>query len=598
MIPHHDGSGLYVSDPSPAPGETVAVFVRVPSGVRVSRIHTRFVRDGEPVFTSAVIDRRDAGGEWWRSEIEVRNPVTPYRFLIRTAAGAVRWLTAGGLTSYDVPDATDFRLVAHPPAPDWSRDAIVYQIFPDRFARSAAADGRPTPDWAVRCDWDTPVEGRGPLAATQLYGGDLEGVAEHLDHVADLGANTLYLTPFFPSRSNHRYDGSDFGTVDPLLGGDTALVRLSEAVHARGMRLIGDLTTNHTGEAHEWFRTEKDFYYVENDGTYESWFGVPSLPKLNWGSPELRRRFAKLAQHWLTHPYALDGWRIDVANMTGRRGADDWTHEVAALLGRAVRQVRPDAMLLAEHGHDATGDLDADGWQGTMNYAGFTRPVWSWLRADELPFPDFLGVPGEIPFRDAADLVSTMTAFAARASWRSLVASWQILGSHDTPRIRSVVGGPERHEVAAGLLFTLPGTPMVFAGDELGLTGYNGEHSRTPMPWNDTDGWDLRTLARYRALARLRGGTPALRDGGLRWLHAAGDLLVFLREAAGDTVLVAARRAPGLPVRVTGLVPHARGDNLYGGAEALKSGADGSIEIDGDGPTFQVWSVRQHPKGC
>ncbi|MEU4688671.1 glycoside hydrolase family 13 protein [Actinoplanes sp. NPDC023714] len=594
---HHDGSGLYVSNPEPALGEIVTVFVRVTSGTRISRIHARSVRDGEPVFTSATIDRRDAGGEWWRAEIEVRNPVTPYRFLIRTATGAVRWLTGWGLTAHDLPDATDFRLVAHAPPPAWSRDAIIYQIFPDRFARSAAAAERPTPDWAVRCDWDTPVEGSGPLAATQLYGGDLDGIAEHLDHVAGLGANTLYLTPFFPSRSNHRYDGTDFGAVDPLLGGDRALMRLSEAVHARGMRLIGDLTTNHTGDAHEWFRTEPDFYYFSDEG-YESWLGVPSLPKLNWGSAELRRRFRENAQHWLTHPFALDGWRIDVANMTGRRAADDWTHEVAALLHRAVRQVRPDAMLVAEHGHDSTRDLDADGWQGTMNYAGFTRPVWSWLRAGELPFADFLGVPGEIPFRDAGDLVATMTAFAAQTSWRAMTHSWQILGSHDTPRIRSVVGGADRHEVAAGLLFTLPGTPMIFAGDELGLTGVNGEHSRTPMPWNETDGWDMRTLARYRALARLRHDTPALREGGLRWAHAAGDVLVHLRETADDTVLVAARRAPGPPVRVTGLVPHAWGDNLYGGAEPLKAGADGSFEIDGDGPTFQVWSVRQNPKGC
>ncbi|WP_229072379.1 glycoside hydrolase family 13 protein [Actinoplanes sp. DH11] len=598
MTPHHDGSALHVSNPAPELGETVSVFVRVPAGTRISRIHARFVRDGEPIFTPARMDRRDAGAEWWRAEIVAGNPVTPYRFLIRTATGAVRWLTGCGLTSYDVPDATDFRLIAHPPPPAWARDAIVYQIFPDRFARSAAAAGRPTPGWAVRCDWDTPVEGHGPLAATQLYGGDLDGVAEHLDHVAGLGANTLYLTPFFPSASNHRYDGSDFGTVDPLLGGNAALARLSAAAHARGLRIIGDLTTNHTGVTHEWFRTERDFYYFDDDGGYESWLGVSSLPKLNWGSPELRRRFTGLAQHWLAEPYALDGWRIDVANMTGRRGADDLTREVANLLRRAVHQVRPDAMLLAEHGHDATGDLDADGWHGTMNYAGFTRPVWSWLRADELPFPDFLGVPGEIPFRDAADLVSTMTAFSARTSWRAMTHSWQILSSHDTPRIRSVVGGPDRQEVAAGLLLTLPGTPMIFAGDELGLAGVNGEHSRTPMPWADPDGWDMRTLARYRALARLRTRTPALRDGGLRWLHAAGDVLVFLRETAADTVLVAARRSAGLPVRVTGLVPHAWGDNLYGGAEPVKAGADGSIDIDGDGPTFQVWSVRQHPEGC
>jgi alpha-glucosidase len=589
LLPHHDGSDAYVSNPAPALGETVGVFVRVPAGARVSRVHMRWVRDGEPVFTSAVVDRRDDGGEWWRAEIEVRNPVTPYRFLLRTAGGAVRWLTGCGVTHYDVPDATDFKLVAYAPAPAWARDAVVYQIFPDRFAASRQ---RPAPDWAVGCGWSDPVAAHPPQTATQLYGGDLDGIVEHLDHIADLGADTLYLTPFFPSRSNHRYDSASFDTVDPLLGGDTALVRLTEAAHGRGMRVIGDLTTNHTGDAHPWFPAERDLYYFADDGGYESWLGVPSLPKLNWGSAELRRRFARIAQHWLTDPYALDGWRVDVANMTGRRGAEDWSREAAVLLRRAVQQVRPDALLIAEHAHDATGDLDRNGWQGTMNYSGFTRPVWSWLRAAVLPFDDFLGVPGEIPDRDAGALVSTMSAFAAQMSWRSWTSSWQILSSHDTPRIRSVVGDAARHEVAAGLLCTLPGTPMIFAGDELGLTGINGEHSRTPMPWDSPESWDHRTLGAYRGLIALRRATPALRHGGLRWAHAAGDTLAFLRETRDDAVLVVARRAAGEPLRLAGLPGRIDGTNLYGGADTLKVGTDGCIEINGDGPTFQVWSVR------
>ncbi|HEX9999885.1 MAG TPA: alpha-amylase family glycosyl hydrolase, partial [Actinoplanes sp.] len=474
MRPHHDGSEAYVSDPVPALGDTVSVFVRVPPGTGVSRVHMRRLQDGEPVFTSAVVDRRDPTGDtWWRAELPVTNLVTQYRFLLGTTAG-VRWLTGFGLTTYDVPDATDFRLVAHPAPPAWARDAVVYQIFPDRFARSSAAEHHDTPDWAVRACWDTPVEA-GPDATRMLYGGDLDGIARRLDHVAELGADTIYLTPFFPAGSNHRYDAAGFDRVDPLLGGDRALERLSAAVHGRGWRLIGDLTTNHTGDRHPWFPTERDFYYFHQDGGYDSWLGVPGLPKLNWGSAELRGRFTDICRRWLVAPYGLDGWRIDVANMTGRHGADDWTHEVASLLALAVRAARPDGLLLAEHSGDAAADLDLDGWHGTMNYAGFTRPVWSWLRADELPFDDFLGVPGEVPRRGATEAVATMSAFAAQVSWRSWTTSWQLLGSHDTARIRSVVGDAARQEVAAGLLMTLPGTPMIFAGDEIGLTGADNE---------------------------------------------------------------------------------------------------------------------------
>ena len=555
---HHDGSARYVSDQAPSLGDTVTVFLRASAG----SVHLRSTPDGEPAFVAAVADRPG----WWRASLVVGNPVTRYRWLVDGRT----WFNALGAADHDVPDSYDFRLVAHEPPPAWSRDAIVYQIFPDRFARSRE---RPPPDWAVPCDWDTPVVGRGPSTPHQVYGGDLDGIAAHLDHVAGLGANTVYLTPIFPARSNHRYNASSFDTVDPLLGGDAALRRLSTAVHDRGMRLVGDLTTNHCGDDHPWFTSalaggpEREMFYFGPDGRYESWLGVTSLPKLNWGSDLLRRRFVDgVATRWLD---VLDGWRVDVANMTGRRGADDHAHAVARLLRAAVVGARPDAVLLAEHGHDATGDLDRDGWQGTMNYAGFTRPLWSWLAAE--PLTDFLGVPGGIPQRGAGSAVATMRAFNGLVSWRAYTHSWTLLGSHDTARIRTVVGDAARHEVALGLLMTLPGVPMIFAGDEFGLTGDNGEASRTPMPWGRA------VPPFHHDLVALRRGHEALRTGGLRWLHADGDALAFVRDTADGTLLVLARRAPGPPVAL----PLTGASNVYGGA-------DGPT---GDGPTFQVWRL-------
>lgn len=615
--PHHDGSARYVPQQAPGLGEQVTVFVRVPVGAGVDRVHVRTTPDGEPCFTEAVIDRRTPTEVWWRAEIEVRNPVTGYRFLL-DGAGGPRWLNGLGVFAHDVPDNTDFRLVAYEPPPAWARDAVIYQIFPDRFARSASAADREPPEWAIPCDWDTPVIGRGPETPYQFYGGDLDGIAGRLDHLDRLGVNTLYLTPIFPARSTHRYDASTFDRVDPLLGGDAALARLAEAVHRRGWRLIGDVTSNHTGDRHEWFiraltdpgSPERQMYYFGATGTagagadedYECWLGVRSLPKLDWGSAELRRRFAggpdSVVARWLREPYGLDGWRVDVANMTGRRGADAYTHKVAALLRAAVRAARADGLLVAEHGHDHTGDLDADGWHGTMNYAGFCRPVWSWLRADGLDLPDFLGVPGGVPRRDGPATLATMRAFSALVSWRAFVHSWQLLGSHDTARIRTVVGDAARQEVAAGLLCTLPGVPMVFAGDELGLTGRWGEDSRTPMPWHRPDSWDERTFGDYRRLIALRRAEPALRHGGLRWAYADADALAFVRESPDGALLVLARRAAGTPVRLTDLpgldagAPddgHGWGENVYGGAPPLRPAADGTVTLPGDGPTVQVW---------
>jgi alpha-glucosidase len=584
--PSHDGSPLYVDNQAPDLGDTVSLSVRVPDAAGVTGLHVRTTPDGEHQFIEATVDRRHGGETWWRVDVEVRNPVAGYRFLLDGPSGT-RWLSAAGVASHDVPDATDFRLLAGEPPPDWAADAVVYQIFPDRFARSAAAAGRVLPDWAIPCDWDTPVIGRGPEAQHQFYGGDLDGVAAHLDHIEALGANTVYLTPIFPARSNHRYDGAAFDRVDPLLGGDEALVRLGEALRARGMRLLGDLTTNHCGDTHPWFRDAApgdDAFYWEGD-SYESWLGVKSLPKLNWGSATTRSRFLdgpdSVAQRWLDAPFRFDGWRVDVANMTGRRGADSYTHDVARLIRGAI--AGRDALLVAEHFHDASGDLDRGGWHGTMNYSGFLRPLWSWMRHDSLNLPDFLGVPGGVPRRDGMATHATMRAFAAMVSWRSFTSSWTLLGSHDTARIRTVVGDPAAGEVALGLQVTYPGTPMVFAGDELGLTGVNGEDSRRPMPWGSP------TLGYYRDLLALRRASEALRRGGLRWAHVDADCLAYLRESPDERLLVFARRAAGAPTTVEGLDARTA-MNVYGGAEITPTPGGGAV-LPGDGPTFQVWRL-------
>lgn len=553
------------------------------------------------------------GDVWWRVDIEVRNPVTGYRFLLETSDGQ-RWLTAAGLYRHDVPDVTDFRLVAHEPPPSWAAEAVVYQIFPDRFARSPGAGLGPLPadqlpDWAIPCAWDAPVIGRGPETPYQFYGGDLDGIVGHLDHIAALGANTIYLTPIFPARSNHRYDASSFHGVDPLLGGDAALIRLAEAVHRRGMRILGDITTNHCGDTHPWFRAalasaaapEREMFYFREPGVrcgnddldYESWNGFASLPKFNWASTELRRRFLtgpeSIAQRWLLPPFNLDGWRVDVANMTGRRGPDAFTHEVARLLRRTVSVVRGDGLLVAEHAHDSTADLDRDGWHGTMNYAGLTRPVWSWLRGADLELPDFMGVPGGVPRRDGHDVVATMRLFAALTSWRSRTHSWTMLGSHDTARIRTVVGTAAAVEVALGLMMTLPGVPMIFAGDEIGLTGVNGEDARRPMPWQRPESWDLVTLRRYRELIGIRRSHRALRHGGLRWAYVDADAICFLRETGTERLLVLARRAPGAPLSLP--VSARAAENLYGDAPA-SCRRDGTVVLPGDGPSFQLWRLR------
>lgn len=604
-LPHHDGSVTYVPEQSPSLGSTVPVLVRVPRAVAAQGVWLRSVRDGEPLVAPARVDREDAHAVWWRADLLVSNPTTSYRFLVQEADGRIGWLNGTGLHRRDVSDACDFRVVADPTSPDWPVDSVVYQVFPDRFARSAASAARETPDWAVRCEWDDEVIHQGPLVSRQWFGGDLPGIVDHLDHVASLSADVVYLTPIWPARSNHRYDAQTFDHVDPVLGGDEALEQLTRAAHDRGMRVLGDLTTNHVGATHEWFTTAQAdlaaaessyFHFHEHPHNYASWLDVPTLPKLDHRDAALQQRFyaspGSVVARWLEPPYALDGWRIDVANMTGRFADVDVAHEVARAVRATMDRTAPDRWLLAEHGHDASGDLMGHGWDGTMAYAAFTRPVWTWLNTPGHG-RTYLGIPIEVPTLGGEATAATMREFTASAPWRSRERSVNQLDSHDTPRVRTVVGR-EKHLVAAALLATSPGVPMVFAGDEIGLEALDGEHARTPFPWHRESSWDVETLAGYRRLLGLRREHEALRRGGLRWLSVTSEALTFVRDHAAGSVVVHVARAPHDPVSVPLSALGARDagsvQTLYG---SPIMGQDEQATFPASGPAAHLYLVTR-----
>lgn len=622
LAPHHDGSPLYVPGQSPGVGDTLAVRVRVPARWGTpGRVFVRSLRDGEGHYDEARLlsgEEHDGGWACWEAHVTAVNPTLRYRFLFElpgTSGPDLRWLNAVGASRRDTADRDDFRIDCRPAPAPWARDAVIYQVFPDRYARSSAAAPLDTlPDWAVGCTWDDPVQPRGELTPRQVYGGDLDGITARLDHIQALGATVLYLTPFFPARSNHRYDASTFDEVDPLLGGNAALVRLVEAAHARGIAVLGDLTVNHTGDAHDWFRKacadptceEADFYYFSEDGTeYASWFGVPSLPKLDWSSAELRRRFVEgpesVVATWLLPPYNLDGWRIDVANMTGRHGPVDLNRDVAALVRATMDAVRPGLMLLAESTGDATGDLSGRTWDGGMTYSNFTRPLWQWLAREDQATAgiNFFGTPAPgVPRIDGADLVATHIALSSGFSWRVRSQNMTALNTHDTARAATVMvdGGAA---LGLALAFLLPGLPTLFAGDEFGLRGTNGEDSRTPMPWDRPERRPADTRALIADLAALRRASPSLRDGAVRWLAATPDVVVFIREHAEECLLVAAARSDYDGVRVPlDLLPvpwaDARPIDLgLQGASAEES--RDALVLSGRGPGVQAWRLPGIP---
>jgi len=572
--PHHDGSELYVLERPEELGEEAVVRVRVPRDVET--VVLRYVEDGE---ARAVPAEPDGEGSWV-AHFPVRNPVVRYRWLLAGGDVGYAWLNGLGLVDHDVPDADDFVASTDPGGPDWHLGSVVYEIFPDRFA-SSGLDVEP-PEWAIPRDWDELPIGRGPETPYEWFRGDLRGVEQHLDHIEQLGCNVIYLTPIFPAGSTHRYDSTTFDRVDPLLGGDEALESLVRAAHARGMRVISDLTTNHTGDKHEWFLGgNRELYLFDESGDYESWWGIKSLPKLNWLSAELRARIQAVARKWQEEPYSLDGWRVDVANMTGRTGATDVNSDVAPTLREVLED---DSVLVAEHFHDFRPDFRS--WHGAMNYAGFSKPVWAWLRRDGI---QYVGMPVPMPRFGGEATVATMRAFSAGVPWQFTQHSWTLLDSHDTARFRTVAGSRELQLVGVGLQMTLPGVPMVFAGDEIGLEGEWGEDARRTVPWDRPDSWDMELLDQYRRLIALRRSSEPLARGGIRYVFVDDDVIAYLRETREERVLCLASRGEHEPVRLplAGLAAREL-ESLYG-AEADTDSGDAVLPAAG--PSFHVWRL-------
>ena len=554
--PHHDGSQLYVSDIAPEIGDKVTFKVRVPSSYHFEKALIRIYHDGEPRIFEMKLSHKGTKENWYQVSVQILNIQNSYRFAF-IDEGKYEWLNAKGLSDHDVHSNNDFQLVAIPDNPEWIKSSVFYQIFPDRFARSGKVDV--VPEWTYPREWDLLPRGRSKFTGQELYGGDLYGVAEHLDHINSLGVNGIYFTPMFPSRSNHRYDATSFDSIDPVLGGDKAFLALLKLAKKQKIRILGDLTSNHCGAGHKWLAKakknkqskERSYFYWDKKikWGYVGWYGLESLPKLNFTSKDLRKVMYEgknsIVKKWISPKYGMAGWRIDVGNMTGRQGAENHHTEVMQGIRKAMNEVNPQTWLVAENGDFEASDLNGLGWQGAMNYQGFMRPFWNWINRNPEITGGFQGLPFAMPKINGRQLVASIQEFNSSIPWRSLTASMLLLDSHDTARFRTVVlGDVDAHVSAMTMMLTYPGVPSIFAGDEIGLEGSWGEDARRTINWQDRSNWDHGFMEEVRKLIALRKGQDALINGGLRWVAVEDDYLVFLRESKKQSILVMVSRGP------------------------------------------------------
>jgi alpha-glucosidase len=587
-----------VSNSAPKIGKKITLRIRVPHSYTFTKAFIRIYEDGEPRSYELTIDKTEKSESWWKVKVEVVNLKTSYRFVF-ISENKYEWLNARGLFDHDVHSNDDFKIVTLPELPEWIRSSVFYQIFPDRFAKSEVV--RELPSWAIPREWDQLPRGRDKTTGTEFFGGDINGVEQHLDHLKSLGITGIYFTPFFPARSNHRYDASSFDHVDPLLGGNEALFSLVKAARKSKIVVMGDLTSNHCGAGHPWLAKakkdkkskERGYFYWDRSVRhgYVGWWGHASLPKLNFHSKSLRKEMYEgknsIVRKWLSPKFGMAGWRIDVGNMTGRLGKDDLHDEVMHGIRKAMDETNPQAWLVAENGDFFASDLDGLGWHGAMNYQGFMRPLWNWINQNSTIGGGFQGLPFAMPRITGAQMVESMKTFSASIPWRSLVSSMVLLDSHDTARMRTVVSGDRgRHLSAMALLMTYPGVPSIYAGDEIGIEGEWGEDGRRTMPWGKKESWDNEFLAQVTALVSIRKESKALSDGGLRWIAAEDDYIAFLRESKREKLLVFISRGPvetTIDLKPLGLTVN---ETLFG------SRATGEvISLSSSSATQAIWRV-------
>lgn len=425
--------------------------------------------------------------------------------------------------------------------PDWVRHAVFYQIFPDRFASSARV---PKPNHLE--PWDARPTQSG------FKGGDLLGVAEHLDYLQDLGITALYFNPIFQSTANHRYHTHDYLRVDPILGGDAAFKTLLDEAHRRDIRVIIDGVFNHASRGFyqfshalengaaspylDWFHIHGfPLHAYEGKANYDCWWGIPALPKLNTTTPAVREFLFSVAEHWIA--FGADGWRLDVP---GEIDDDEFWREFR----RRVKAINPEAYIVGEIWHEAQRWLQGDQFDAVMNYL-FTKACVGFFAGEHMDAHLTSGVGyGPVPALDASGFAYALNSALSLYPREISDVQLNLLDSHDTPRYLSIARG-DVTALRLGTLaqMTFPGAPCVYYGDEIGMSGGKDPDCRRAFPW-DRAAWDEDLRGYFKECIALRRRYRALRDGSFRVVYAEGKCVAYVREWGDEKLLVALNSGP------------------------------------------------------
>ena len=562
---YHDATPFYTSKAEANLGDSVTVRLRLPATVKPKEVLLVVLKYGEISRSPMKRCKTEGFFQYFEGTLELHALTTKYAFLVLTQTDSVQ-LSARGVTRVNPPFRDFFQFLADHHRPDWLEDRVFYQIFPDRFENGDPSNDVQTGEYmygkkpVVKRAWDElPTR---ETNVSEHFGGDLQGITKRLDYLEELGVNGIYLNPIFTSPSNHRYDIQNFLEVDPHLGGEAALRELLDAAHARGFKVILDGVFNHTGNQLPAFKKalegdlNRQMYTFLPNGKYEAFFGVATLPKLDFASNMTFEHFLEEenapVRYWLR--FGADGWRLDVAHMMGASGRDDGNLAIHKRLKAAARLENSEAWVFGERFWDAEAALQGPnehasfaggGEDGVMNYQGFALPVTDWLSGWSI-----FDRPVQVPTPELEDMLLESYRVVPQPMRSS---HYNLIGSHDIPRLLTRLKGDQvKHRTALALLLAFPGVPGIYYGDEIGMSGGGDPLNRAPMIW-DEQRWDKNLLEDVKKLIRARRSSRALQAGNLVWLATQDQTIAFARaftSEAGqtDVAIVVATRDTALTI--------------------------------------------------
>lgn len=557
---YSDSTKHFVSKPYPRKGDTIQISLRVKENPILQQIFLRYKKQGVEIVEEMTKTETLNGLAYYQADALCLDDYLSYQFYLTTKE-AIYFYTQAGISDYLPDDSHNFKIYTDYDAPEWLSQTVFYQIMPDRFANGRPEIGITAEQFTYNgkspkpMRWeDQPLE-YADVFAMDFYGGDLWGIIDHLDYLQELGVNGIYLNPIFTSPTHHKYDALDYFEIDPSLGGEEALIALSQAIHHRGMKLVLDISINHTSSSSKWFNKtcefydksvgayhnpdapEREFFFIDEQNNYKSWFGLETMPQLNYGSQRLRdiiyRNEDSVLKKYLKEPFNIDGWRFDVADVMARNDVLDVYHEVWREIYQEIKATKKDAAIIAEEWADAWEMYDAKQWDSTMNYFQAARPLREFAGTCDLFLerqPDLAKI--NYP-KTARHLGRRILQFMTKVPSQIQYQMFNLINSHDVPRLYHMDGVAfAGYQGASICLFGLPGATNIWYGDEQLLGGHHksNEGTRYPMNWSreltqqEKDCYQL-----YQTLCRLKTTEESLQTGGFRILRMTEQVIVFAR---------------------------------------------------------------------